>query len=73
MSDAPKHDLGGPFVWKRGEGNKRRVNHLAEYDRLGRFAGALCGIALDFDTGCNLPLGRRTCKRCNRRWQELQQ
>lgn len=63
--------LTGPFIWKRGEGNKRRVNHLAGFDQLGRCAGALCGSPLDFDTSCNLPLGRRTCKRCSKKWAEL--
>lgn len=52
------------YVYHRGHGAKRRVMHLAGYDRLGRFAGALCGSALNFDTSCNLPLGLRTCKRC---------
>jgi hypothetical protein len=64
-------DLSGPFIWKRGDGNKRRVNHLAGYDKLGRFSGALCGSTLDFDTSCNLPLGRRTCKRCSAKWNEI--
>jgi hypothetical protein len=50
------------FIWQHGK--KRRVMHLAGYDRLGRFAGALCGIGHIFDRSCNLPLGRRTCKRC---------
>lgn len=64
-------DLSGPYIWQRGEGNKRRVNHLAGFNVLGKFAGALCGSQLDFDTSSNLPLGRRTCKRCARKWQEL--
>jgi hypothetical protein len=67
----PFRDLKGPFVWKRGDGSKRRVNHLAGFNRLGQFAGALCGSSLDFDTSCNLPLGKPTCKRCSRRWNEL--
>lgn len=54
------------FVFKRGEGSKRRVMHLAGFDRLGRFAGVLCGSTLDFDSSCNLPLRRRTCRRCRR-------
>jgi hypothetical protein len=64
-------NLRGPFIWKRGRGNGRRVNHLAGFDRLGNFAGALCGSRLDFDTSCNLPLGRRTCKRCSAKYAEL--
>jgi hypothetical protein len=50
------------FIWQHG--HKRRVMHLAGFDRLGRFAGALCGMAHIFDRSCNLPLGRRVCKRC---------
>jgi len=50
------------FIWETG--HKRRKMHLASYDRLGRFAGALCGIQHVFNRSCNLPLGRPTCKRC---------
>lgn len=52
------------YVYRRGSGAKRRVMHLPGFDRLGRFAGVLCGSTIDFDTSCNLPLGVRTCKRC---------
>ena len=52
------------FVYKRGNGAKRRVVHLAGYDRLGNYSGVLCNSALPFDTSCNLPLGLRVCKRC---------
>lgn len=52
------------FVYRRGHGARRRVMHLAGYDRLGKFAGVLCGSRLNFDTSCNLPLGQPTCKRC---------
>jgi hypothetical protein len=52
------------FIWQHGAGNRRRVMHLASFNRLGGFAGALCGISLTFDRSCNLPLGKRTCKRC---------
>lgn len=54
------------FVFRRGSGSARRVMHLPGFDRLGRFNGVLCGSALDFDTSCNLALGRRTCKRCRK-------
>jgi hypothetical protein len=50
------------FIWQVNR--PRRVMHLAGYDRLGKFAGALCGIRHQFNRSCNLPLGRRTCKRC---------
>lgn len=50
------------YIWERGR--KRRVMHLAGFDRLGRFAGAICGIQHPFNGSCNVPLGRRTCKRC---------
>lgn len=52
------------FVYRRGRGARRRVMHLAGYNRLGGFAGVLCGSSLAFDTSCNLPLGQRICKRC---------
>jgi hypothetical protein len=50
------------YIWQSHK--PRRVMHLASFDRLGRVCGALCGIAHIFDRSCNLPLGRRTCKRC---------
>lgn len=62
------------FVYERGK--RRRVMHLAAFDRLGRYAGVLCGSALPFNSSCNLPLGRRTCKRCRHveiSLQEVQQ
>jgi hypothetical protein len=52
------------FAYKRGHGAKRRVMHLAAFDRLGRWAGVLCGSRLDFNTTCNLPLALPICKRC---------
>jgi hypothetical protein len=54
------------FVYRRGEGARRRVMHLAGYNRLGRFSGVLCGSQLDFNTSCNLPLGRPVCRKCCR-------
>lgn len=50
------------FVWETGK--PRRVMHLSSYDRLGGFAGALCGIPHNFNRSCNLPLGKRICRRC---------
>jgi hypothetical protein len=50
------------FIWESGR--RRRKMHLAGYDRLGRFAGALCGIRHPFNRSCNLPLGSAVCKRC---------
>lgn len=50
------------FIWQSGY--KRRKLHLAAFDRLGHFAGALCDIRLPFDRSCNVPFGRKTCKRC---------
>lgn len=58
------------FIYVRGK--RRRKMHLAAFDRLGRSAGALCGIPHPFDTSCNLPLGRRTCKRCLKIEREFQ-
>ena len=59
------------FVYQRGSGSKRRVMHLAGFDRLGRFSGVLCGSALPFNTSCNLPLGQPTCRRCRKIEQSL--
>lgn len=50
------------FIWERGK--KRRKMHLSSFDRLGRYAGPLCGISINFTASCNLPLGKGTCKRC---------
>lgn len=54
------------FLYKRGKGARRRVMHLCGFDpRTGQpTMRPLCGIALDFDTTINLPLGQRRCKRC---------
>jgi hypothetical protein len=57
------------FIWERGK--KRRKMHLASFDRLGRYAGPLCGIDLDFTASCNLPLGKGVCKRCLKIEQEF--
>lgn len=52
------------YLYERG--HKRRVMHLCGYDpRTGEpTMRALCGMRLPFNTTCNLPLGRPTCKRC---------
>lgn len=50
------------FIWESGK--SRRKMHLPSYDRLGRFSGALCGVAHNFNRSCNLPLGNGVCKRC---------
>lgn len=50
------------FIWEAGQ--PRRKMHLAAYDKLGRFAGALCGIGHRFDRSCNLPFGRPRCLNC---------
>jgi hypothetical protein len=54
------------FLYERG--HKRRVMHLCGYDpRTGEpTMSALCGIKLAFNTTCNLPLGQRVCKRCQK-------
>ena len=56
------------FLYKRGRGAKRRVMHLCRFDLItgqptmeplcGRNRGVL------FDTTCNVPWGRPTCKDC---------
>ena len=50
------------YIWETG--HRRRKMHLAAYDRLGRFVGALCGIPHQFNRSCNLPLAKGVCKRC---------
>lgn len=52
------------FVYRRGGNVKRRVVHLAAYNRIGEYAGVLCGSTYPLDTSCNLPLGLRQCKNC---------
>ena len=55
------------YLYKRGQGSKRRVMHLTPHDpRTGEpTMKPLCGrVRLAFDTTCNLPLGR-VCRRCN--------
>lgn len=59
------------FIWETR--NPRRKMHLAGFDRIGRFAGALCGIEHRWNRSCNLPLGKKTCKRCRKIEQELSQ
>lgn len=56
------------FLYRRGRGARRRVMHLCGYDPMtGKPTMVpLCGIHQPFNTTCNLPLGQRTCKRCNR-------
>ncbi len=61
----------GRFLYRRGGNVKRRVTHLAGFDRLGQFAGPLCGINYSLDTSCNLPLGLRRCKKCLKVEQQL--
>jgi hypothetical protein len=54
------------FLYRRGKGVKRRVAHLAMYDRHGNVAGPWCGNQVVLDTSCNLPLGLRVCKKCRK-------
>ena len=53
------------FLYRRGKGVKRRVAHLAMYDKFGEIAGAWCQKR-EVDTSCNLPLGLRVCKLCKK-------
>lgn len=59
------------FIWEHG--HKRRKMHLAGFNRLGQFDGALCRIPLPFDRSCNLPLGKGVCKRCKKAEIQLAQ
>ena len=53
------------FLYRRGKNAKRRVMHLAMYDKHGAIAGSWCGRK-NFDTSCNLPLGQPICKFCRK-------
>lgn len=54
------------YLYKRGKGARRRVMHLCGYDPTSGQPSmkALCGSKLALDTTCNLPLGKRRCKKC---------
>jgi hypothetical protein len=55
------------YLFQRGSGSRRRVNHLTPYDpRTGKpTMRPLCGDRrLDYDTTINASCGRPTCKRC---------
>lgn len=54
------------FLYRRGRGVKRRVTHLAMYDKFGEITGPWCGSSVQLDTSCNLPLGLRVCKHCKK-------
>lgn len=55
------------YLYKRGDGARRRVMHLCGYDPMTGDPSmlALCGSRLRLNTTCNFPLGRPTCKRCS--------
>jgi len=54
-------------MYRRGKGVKRRVVHLATYDKRGQIDGTWCQqTTVRLDTSCNLPLGLRVCKRCRK-------
>ena len=56
------------FLYRRGHGARRRVMHLAEYNRSGEIIGALCG-SKRLNTSINLPLGLPICKECQKQAQ----
>lgn len=48
-------------------GKPRRVMHLQRYTPTGvALFEPLCGMPLPFNRSVNVPLGRRTCRRCFR-------
>ena len=52
------------FIYERGA-TRRRVMHIARHSITGEIQmKALCGIDHYFNTTCNLPLGKKICKRC---------
>jgi len=61
------------YLYQRGSGAKRRVMHLAAYNRRGECVGALCGEKrVDLNTSCDVPLGLRTCKTCLKEYQRAE-
>jgi hypothetical protein len=55
------------FLFRRGKGAKRRVVHIAEYDRTGNpTMQPLCGRdnGIAFDTTSNVPWAQPLCRRC---------
>lgn len=57
------------YLYRRGPGAKRRVMHLAVHDQASGepTTRPFCGRGKGYDTTCNVPLGRPTCKRCMRK------
>jgi hypothetical protein len=54
------------YMWVATAKKKKHTMHLAAFKRNGQFDGAMCGINLDFNRSCNLPLGQPICKRCRK-------
>jgi hypothetical protein len=54
------------YLYRRGRGARKRVMHLCGHDPLTGDPTMipLCGLPQDFDTTINVPLGKRTCRRC---------
>lgn len=55
------------YLYRRGQGAKRRVVHLAAFNYLGELTmEPICGRANGqrFDTTSNVPWGQPLCKRC---------
>lgn len=58
------------YIYKRGEGIRRRVFHIASHDRFGEINGSLCRKT-EFDTTINLPLGKKICKLCLKELRDI--
>lgn len=63
------------YLFKRGEGSTKRVMHIERTTSTGEHSmQPLCGnYRVTYDTTCNLPLGRPTCKECLRALYRRQQ
>jgi hypothetical protein len=57
------------YVYRRGDGSRRRVMHLAHYDAFGEIDRVWCGRT-GFNTTINVPLGQPCCKDCLRKMDE---
>jgi hypothetical protein len=56
------------YLYRRGEGSKRRVMHLTPFDpRTGKPTMIpLCGIRMTFNTNINVTLSQPVCRRCSK-------
>ena len=54
------------FIYEAGK--PARLMHIQKFTVTGEaLFEAICGIGLDFNRTINLPLGRKTCKNCQKK------